>query len=114
VEEQKDRDGDGEYGLIKLCHRFIVVQLNSTSIVESTPSSALTIGEIRTEAGATRGNRGRYRLSDDEGISQEHSPYLVNLQIEPRLDVLRSDPRFQTLVQRVGLGGLQIAKLTAP
>ena len=45
---------------------------------------------------------------------QEHSPYLVNLQIEPRLDVLRSDPRFQTLVQRVGLGGLQIAKLTAP
>jgi len=42
---------------------------------------------------------------------QEHSPYLVNLQIEPRLDILRSDPRFQALVQRVGLGGLQISKL---
>ena len=39
---------------------------------------------------------------------EEHSPYLVNLQIEPRLDRLRSDRRFQELVQRVGLTDVKV------
>jgi TolB-like protein/DNA-binding winged helix-turn-helix (wHTH) protein/tetratricopeptide (TPR) repeat protein len=33
----------------------------------------------------------------------EHSPDLVGLKTEPRLDVLRSDPRFASLIARVGL-----------
>ena len=33
----------------------------------------------------------------------EHSPDLVGLKTEPRLDVLRTDPRFANLMQRVGL-----------
>jgi tetratricopeptide (TPR) repeat protein len=34
---------------------------------------------------------------------EEHSPDLVGLKTEPRLDPLRSDPRFTQLVSRVGL-----------
>jgi TolB-like protein/DNA-binding winged helix-turn-helix (wHTH) protein/thioredoxin-like negative regulator of GroEL len=33
---------------------------------------------------------------------EERSPYLVFLQIEPRMDPLRSDPRFQEIVRGVG------------
>jgi TolB-like protein/DNA-binding winged helix-turn-helix (wHTH) protein/tetratricopeptide (TPR) repeat protein len=43
-----------------------------------------------------------------EAAYKEHSPYLVFLRIEPRMDPLRSDPQFQDLVGRVGLGGIQI------
>ena len=38
-----------------------------------------------------------------ERACQERSAYLANLQIEPRFDFLRSEPRFQELVRRVGL-----------
>ena len=44
---------------------------------------------------------------------QERSPYLANLQIEPRLDSLRSDPRFQELVERVGLSKVQPMSISA-
>ncbi|HYM77772.1 MAG TPA: winged helix-turn-helix domain-containing protein [Candidatus Dormibacteraeota bacterium] len=42
----------------------------------------------------------------------EHSPYLVFLRIEPRMDPLRSEPRFQNLIRRIGLADIQITSLT--
>ena len=33
----------------------------------------------------------------------EHSFHLVNLNVSPRFESVRSDPRFQDLVQRIGL-----------
>jgi hypothetical protein len=39
----------------------------------------------------------------------ERCPYLVNLQIEPRMDFLRSDPRFQDLVHRLGLADIRVS-----
>lgn len=58
------------------------------------------------------------RVGDREGAIQwlqaayaERSPYLVFLQIEPRMDPLRNDPRFQDLIQRIGLAGIRITPL---
>ena len=48
-----------------------------------------------------------------EAAYKGHSPYLANLQIEPRLDSLRSDPRFQQLVARVGLKEVHPTPLSA-
>jgi tetratricopeptide (TPR) repeat protein len=41
----------------------------------------------------------------------ERSPYLINLQIEPRLDSLRTDLRFQELVGRVGLKSVRVTAI---
>ncbi len=43
---------------------------------------------------------------------EEHAPYLANLQIEPRLDGLRSDPRFKKLVEQVGLKNVQTTSIS--
>ena len=43
---------------------------------------------------------------------EERSPYLVNLQIEPRMDALRSQPEFQALVEHVGLAGVVVSRIT--
>src|SRR5271169_6386721 len=48
-----------------------------------------------------------------EVACDEHSPYLANLQIEPRLDSLRSDPRFQALIRRVGLESIQVTPISS-
>ena len=47
---------------------------------------------------------GRYEqaLADLEQAGQEHSTLLVNLKVDPRLDALRTDPRFQDLLRHVG------------
>jgi TolB-like protein/DNA-binding winged helix-turn-helix (wHTH) protein/Flp pilus assembly protein TadD len=38
-----------------------------------------------------------------EKAYEERYPWLVHLAVEPRLDPLRSEPRFQTLINRIGL-----------
>jgi len=38
-----------------------------------------------------------------EKAYSEHSPYLTNLKVHPMYDPLRSDPRFQKLLHRMGL-----------
>ncbi|HKD80003.1 MAG TPA: tetratricopeptide repeat protein [Candidatus Angelobacter sp.] len=38
----------------------------------------------------------------------DRSSYLANVQIEPRFDFLRPDPRFQELVRRVGLADVRV------
>jgi TolB-like protein/Tfp pilus assembly protein PilF len=43
---------------------------------------------------------------------QERSPYLVFLQIEPRMDPLRSDHRFQDILARIGLAGVRVVRLS--
>jgi DNA-binding winged helix-turn-helix (wHTH) protein/TolB-like protein len=44
---------------------------------------------------------------------EEHSPYLANLQIEPRLDALRADPRFAELVAQVGLNKVTVTPISS-
>jgi tetratricopeptide (TPR) repeat protein len=37
-----------------------------------------------------------------EKAVEEHSPWLIHLNVDPRFDPIRSDPRFTRLVRRVG------------
>jgi TolB-like protein/DNA-binding winged helix-turn-helix (wHTH) protein/Flp pilus assembly protein TadD len=43
-----------------------------------------------------------------EAAYAERSPYLVFLHIEPRMDSLRDDPRFQELIRHIGLSDIKI------
>ena len=38
-----------------------------------------------------------------EKAFEERYPWLIHLSVEPRLDPLRSEPRFKALVSRIGL-----------
>jgi hypothetical protein len=42
----------------------------------------------------------------------DRSAYLANLQIDPRFDFLRSEPRFQELVRRVGLADVHVTSIS--
>jgi len=55
------------------------------------------------EAFAALGNRDQ-AFEWLEKAYQEHTYWMVYLKVDPRLEPLRADPRFQQLVQRVGLG----------
>jgi TolB-like protein/Flp pilus assembly protein TadD len=48
-------------------------------------------------------NRKEQALESLEQAYAEHSCWLVNLKVEPTLDGLRSDPRFENLLGRIGL-----------
>jgi tetratricopeptide (TPR) repeat protein len=48
-------------------------------------------------------------LADLERAYAEHSMFIVTLKVEPALDPLRSDPRFQDLLHRVGLDDIETA-----
>lgn len=43
----------------------------------------------------------------------ERSPYLVFLHIEPRMDALRTEPRFQEMLRRIGLAEIRVRPLDA-
>jgi TolB-like protein/DNA-binding winged helix-turn-helix (wHTH) protein/Flp pilus assembly protein TadD len=49
-----------------------------------------------------------------EAAYREHSPYLTNIQVEPRLDPLREDPRFRAIVQGLGLNNVNVEKQPLP
>ena len=51
---------------------------------------------------ASLGNRDR-ALQWLRRAYEEHSPSMPMVQMDPSFDTLRSDPRFQDLVRRVGL-----------
>jgi hypothetical protein len=42
-------------------------------------------------------------LANLEAGYQEHASFLTTIKVEPIYDFLRNDPRFQDLMQRVGL-----------
>jgi len=42
-------------------------------------------------------------LADLEKVFSEHSNFMTTIKVEPAFDPLRSDPRFQELLRRVGL-----------
>src|SRR5206468_191933 len=42
-------------------------------------------------------------LSNLEAGYQEHSPFLLYVQLDPAYDFLHADPRYRTLMQRIGL-----------
>ena len=48
-------------------------------------------------------DRKEQALDSLERAYEEHSSWLVNLNVEPTLDGLRSDPRLQNLLRRIGL-----------
>jgi TolB-like protein/DNA-binding winged helix-turn-helix (wHTH) protein len=51
---------------------------------------------------AQLGDRERTISLLEEGF-REHSPYLLWIQIEPAYDFLHSDPRYRSIIQRIGL-----------
>jgi hypothetical protein len=48
-------------------------------------------------------NRREQALDSLEQVYEERSSWLVNLNVEPTLDGLRSDPRLENLLRRIGL-----------
>ena len=69
--------------------------------------------EINGRSGAWRGICYLQNANWLESAYSERSPYLVFLQIEPRMDALRSERAFQELLGRIGLADIHPAPVDA-
>lgn len=74
----------------------VVAQLNAASKIHYVPASLLA------EIHAALGEKDQ-AFSLLEKAYEEHDPFLVRLKVEPALDPLRSDRRFESLLQRMKL-----------
>lgn len=74
----------------------VVAQLNAASKIHYVPASLLA------QIYAALGDKDQAFLSLEKAYA-EHDAFLVRLRVEPALDPLRSDQRFQALLQRMNL-----------
>lgn len=74
----------------------VVAQLNAASKIHYVPASLLA------EIHAALGEKDQAFLLLDQAY-EEHDPFLVRLRVEPALDPLRSDQRFEALLRRMNL-----------
>jgi serine/threonine protein kinase/Flp pilus assembly protein TadD len=80
----------------KVRAKKVITQLNATSKIHYVPAY------LRTTIYAALGDRDK-AFQWLEKAYDEHDSYLVRLKVDPAMDPLRSDPRFQELLHRMKL-----------